>query len=205
MAQRGVTRREVLDLSAELFADRGYRSTSLELVAAGLGVTRQALYYHFRSKSEILGALFDELMTKLELGILAVQPAPGEPRFGALVRAHVETTVSNTRLMALLLHERPETERMTDLHASRRRRAYDQQFIEAYEEGVAAGQLLPVDPWVAVNTVIAAINGVSWWHHGESRSNRTTRREIQAHLQDLLASGFLLKPADLPSEDPLRI
>jgi AcrR family transcriptional regulator len=194
MAQRSVTRREVLEVSRQLFAANGYRSTSLELVAKRLGVTRQALYYHFRSKGEILGALFDELMTKLEDGVAKVVPVAGEIRFNTLVRAHIEVTIANTGLMALLLHERPETDQLKYLHSNSRRRAYARLFTAAYEEGVADGVLVPLDPWVAVNTVIAAINGVSWWYHGEPRVGAGQAAEMRDRLESLLSHGYLAEP-----------
>jgi AcrR family transcriptional regulator len=55
------TRAEILDVSAELFAERGYDATSLREIAERLGITKAALYYHFRSKDEILRALVEPI------------------------------------------------------------------------------------------------------------------------------------------------
>jgi AcrR family transcriptional regulator len=168
MARQAVTRREVLNQSARLFAAHGYRSTSLELVSQRLGVTRQALYYHFRSKGDILGALFDELMTKLESAAAAAdqQRSQEEPRFVALLRAHIEVCIANLDLLALLLHERPEIAKLDGLRANKRRREYTQNFVEAYDEGVSEGVLIQLDSWIAVNTLLSAANGVSTWYRG---------------------------------------
>jgi hypothetical protein len=67
-------------------------------------------------------------------------------------------------------------------------------FTAAYEEGVADGVLVPLDPWVAVNTVIAAINGVSWWYHGEPRVGAGQAAEIRDRLESLLSHGYLAEP-----------
>ena len=189
MARRAVTRREVLDLSIQLFATHGYRSTSLEHVAERLGVTRQALYYHFKNKGEILAALFEEMMTKLESAVAAVPDEPSEgPRFARLLQAHIDVTVANPALVALLLHERPEIAKLKDVRASKRRRDYARLFTDAYDNGVAAGQLRPMDAWVAVNTLISAVNGASWWYHGETTANPA---ELRDGLFTLLSQGFL--------------
>jgi len=195
MARRAVTRREVLDLSIQLFAAHGYRSTSLELVAERLGVTRQALYYHFKNKGEILAALFEEMMTKLESAVAAVpeEPADGQPRFAALLRAHIDVTVGNPALVALLLHERPEIAKLKGLRASKRRRDYARLFTDAYDHGVAAGQLRWMESWVAVNTLISAVNGASWWYHGETSASGAQLRE---GLYTLLSQGFMVQPPD---------
>jgi AcrR family transcriptional regulator len=194
MTRGAVTRREVLDLSVRLFATHGYRSTSLEHVAHRLGVTRQALYYHFRTKGEILGALFEEMMVRLESAVAAVPERTSEderPRFVSLLRAHIDVTVANPPLVALLLHERPEIAKLKGVHAAKRRRDYARLFIEAYEEGVQAGALRPMDPWIAVNTLISSVNGVSWWYHGE-RGSASAAASLKEDLYSLLSSGFLV-------------
>jgi AcrR family transcriptional regulator len=51
------TRERILDVALDLFNQRGYEGTSLREIAERLGVTKAALYYHFKSKEEILLAL----------------------------------------------------------------------------------------------------------------------------------------------------
>ncbi|NLU75429.1 TetR/AcrR family transcriptional regulator [Streptomyces sp. HNM0575] len=58
---RGNTRQRIQDISLELFAARGYEKTSLREIAEHLGVTKAALYYHFKTKEEIVISLFDDL------------------------------------------------------------------------------------------------------------------------------------------------
>lgn len=191
MTRRAVTRREALDLSAGLFATNGYKASSLELVAERLGVTRQALYYHFENKGQILAALFDELMTKLESAVAAVPVDPvigGEPRFVAMLRAHVDVTISNTDLGSVLLHERAAMVKMKDLHANKRRREYANLFTAAYAEGVAAGRLKDIDPWIAVSTLISAVNGVTSWYQGERVPGSTDL--FKSTVVRLLGDGY---------------
>ncbi len=195
--RRAVNRLEVLELAGRLFAEHGYRSTSLEAVSEQLGVTRQALYYHFESKDEILGALFDELMTKFETAVQSAAVGPGtrEPRFVAMLGAHIDVAVTNSTLVALLLHERPEIARLRKPAAAKRRRDYAKLFIAAYEEGVAAGVFEPLDPWAAVNTLISAANGVSWWYQGEPASGAKPGGTTRDSLCELLSNGVILAEA----------
>ena len=53
------TRERILAVAQELFIDQGYDGTSLREIADRLGFTKAALYYHFRSKDEILVALLE--------------------------------------------------------------------------------------------------------------------------------------------------
>jgi len=51
------TREAVLATARRLFTTRGYDSTSMRDIAAELGLTNAALYYHFPSKDALLTAL----------------------------------------------------------------------------------------------------------------------------------------------------
>lgn len=63
--ERSASARRVLDAALELFAEHGFEGTSLQQIADRLGVTKAAVYYHFRSKDDLLAGLvepaFDEL------------------------------------------------------------------------------------------------------------------------------------------------
>lgn len=54
---RGSTRERILDVALELFNEQGYDKTSLREIAARLGFTKAAVYYHFARKEDILLAL----------------------------------------------------------------------------------------------------------------------------------------------------
>lgn len=51
------TRERILDVALGLFIEKGFDATSLQEVADELGLTKAALYYHYRSKEDILMAL----------------------------------------------------------------------------------------------------------------------------------------------------
>ena len=54
------TRTRILDIARDLFTAQGYGSTSIAMIAEKLGTSKAALYYHFKSKEEILDALLNE-------------------------------------------------------------------------------------------------------------------------------------------------
>jgi AcrR family transcriptional regulator len=67
------TRAEILAVASELFVEQGYEGTSLREIAERLDITKAALYYHFPSKDDMLGALIQpmfetarELMDRLD-------------------------------------------------------------------------------------------------------------------------------------------
>ena len=64
--RRGNTRQRIQDVALELFAEQGYEKTSLREIAEHLDVTKAALYYHFKTKEEILVGIFEDLSRPME-------------------------------------------------------------------------------------------------------------------------------------------
>ena len=51
------TKEGILAVALNLFAQRGYAATSLQDIADEMSLTKAAVYYHFRSKAELLQAI----------------------------------------------------------------------------------------------------------------------------------------------------
>ncbi|SHI20916.1 transcriptional regulator, TetR family [Sporobacter termitidis DSM 10068] len=49
-----VTKRDILNIAFRLFASKGFHETSMENIADALGLKKQSLYSHFKSKNEIV-------------------------------------------------------------------------------------------------------------------------------------------------------
>ncbi|MFE4371394.1 TetR/AcrR family transcriptional regulator [Streptomyces sp. NPDC056835] len=64
--RRGNTRQRIQDVALDLFAEQGYEKTSLREIAERLEVTKAALYYHFKTKEDILISLFEDLTRPLD-------------------------------------------------------------------------------------------------------------------------------------------
>ena len=57
----GNTKERILEVSLELFAQSGYLGTSMSDIAKQLGITKGALYKHYRSKQEILDRIVQRM------------------------------------------------------------------------------------------------------------------------------------------------
>jgi TetR/AcrR family transcriptional regulator len=96
---------ELLDAALCLFAERGYRATRLEEVAAAAGVTKGAIYHYFGSKEELLVRAVEQRIhsglseverrmetleapasTKLRLGLQEMWRRWLEPEWGQIFR-----------------------------------------------------------------------------------------------------------------------
>src|SRR5258708_13643791 len=79
---RGDTRARIQRVALELFAEQGYEKTSLREIAERLCVTKAALYYHFKTKKDIVRSFVEDYRAELEQGIAwgATHPRPPQPR-----------------------------------------------------------------------------------------------------------------------------
>src|SRR3954468_12250432 len=59
------TRARLVDAALPLFAERGYGSVAMEQVVAAAGVTRGALYHHFRDKRDLFRAVYEASETEM--------------------------------------------------------------------------------------------------------------------------------------------
>src|SRR5687767_3663360 len=89
---RGTARERLLDAAAEVFAERGYRATRVEDLAAAAGLTKGAVYWNFESKEDIFFALLEERVDRRVRELIGVtEHAPRETAIAPLVSKGLST------------------------------------------------------------------------------------------------------------------
>jgi AcrR family transcriptional regulator len=79
------TRQRIQSVALELFAEQGYDKTSLREIAERLGVTKAALYYHFKSKEDIVASLVEDYFGQMDDLIAWGKTLPRTPESRAQV------------------------------------------------------------------------------------------------------------------------
>jgi len=109
-ARAEATRRALLASARSLFGEKGYAATSVDEVVRHAGVTKGALYHHFRDKDDLFRAVVEEV--KLE-----VTTAAADSYFEAADGADPLHTVLLTCLAVIDAHLDPAVQRITVLDA----------------------------------------------------------------------------------------
>ena len=164
-------RERILQEAVALFYERGFSGTTLDDIAARLGVTKPFIYTHFRSKTELLAAI---CTPTIELSLAAVANAAkgsGSP-VERLSRAMVDFTkvlLGRQANIAIFFREEKnlEPEALAEITALRKK--FDRVLSALLAEGVRAGVFEIAD----INLAALAIGGmISWaytWHRAEGR------------------------------------
>jgi AcrR family transcriptional regulator len=72
----GGTRERIKAVALELFTEQGYEKTSLREIAERVNVTKAALYYHFKSKDEIVSSFVEDRLERMDALIAWAESQP---------------------------------------------------------------------------------------------------------------------------------
>jgi AcrR family transcriptional regulator len=110
-AQAEQTRQQILETAHRLFAELGYDATSLQMIADEMGLTKAAVYYHFRAKTDILHAAMQPEIRQIEALVDdAAAMHPRRARIEHLVNGFADFLVQN-RHFAVMASSDPAAKR----------------------------------------------------------------------------------------------
>jgi AcrR family transcriptional regulator len=100
-------RQQLLQAAADLVAERGFHSVGIADIGAAAGVTGSAIYRHFKDKTELLVALFDDVVDELLVRAADTTAVGGAPEavLDTLVRQHVRFALRERALIAVYNQE----------------------------------------------------------------------------------------------------
>ncbi len=158
---RHATAARAVETAAAAFAERGVAATSLDDLARTMGVTKQTILYHFKSKSGLLNAVLVDAAETLrdELDRSSEASPPGWARVESTVRAAFGLAVRRPELLGLLREVGrlgpPVSDDVIELLQPMVDRA-----VESIEQGMEAGQFRRSDPRLVLVSAYAAVTGV---------------------------------------------
>jgi AcrR family transcriptional regulator len=93
----------IIEAALALFADRGISGTSLQMIADAIGVTKAAVYHQYNSKEEIVLAVAEVILTRLEAAVNAAEAERSRSRAReVLIRRMIDLAVERRRMASIL-------------------------------------------------------------------------------------------------------
>jgi len=152
----------VLDAALASFGTRGYEATSLDQLAAELGVRKQTILYYFPTKADLLDAVIDRSAADLSATLEAALAGAGQgfDRVEALVRSVFRLALRRPELLGLLREVSrlgpPAATRLTDNLDPLVQRA--REFLEAEMD---AGHMRRCDARLLLLSTYSTVLGVA--------------------------------------------
>lgn len=177
-AEAEATREALLDAAEVIFLERGVSRTSLEQIARQAGMTRGAVYWHFKNKSDLFHAMLERVKMPLRQLLDDVEDPerPNEP-LESLRRAtlHVVERLQRprSRRVHTILFHRCEVASDVDvlnLHEKLANECYDT-MVERFEQARERGTLTEsVEPEIATRMLMSMLVGLmyDWLRNPES-------------------------------------
>ncbi|WGT49591.1 TetR/AcrR family transcriptional regulator [Thioclava nitratireducens] len=153
---------EVLDAALTLFEEKGYAHTSVAQIAKTAGLSKGAVYLYFPSKQAILEGLVRRAVSPIAARAQALVELSSDDARGTLraLFSLIATSLSDPKVLAIPKVVIREAVVAPEIAAMYRREVFDHVLPAATEmvrQGIASGQLRPVDPELTLRSVIGPI------------------------------------------------
>jgi AcrR family transcriptional regulator len=178
------TRARVQQVALELFAEQGYDKTSLREIAARLGVTKAALYYHFKSKEDIVHSFSDDYLGEIDALLdWARQQPRGEATRRAIVDRYVGIVLSGHEVFRFMEQNRAA---MEHLHAGKERFVRFRDRLDSLVD-VLVGEQAPLRERVRATTAILSVNATCMFYLRDREDPDKLRAIVLELATDLIS------------------
>ncbi len=181
---------EILRKAAGIIRRKGFAATRIDDIADAVGLTKAGLYHYIPSKTNLLVALFEHAMARLELEVVEPGRAKADPeaRLRTLVNHHTRLILEEQDLVVILTAEFERLSREHRNRFARGQRAFFHLFRGVLDELKAEGQLRDLDPAVAAFSLLGTMLWLPRWfrHKGQ-----LTREQIVENTTRFILAAVL--------------
>ncbi len=188
--ERKNTRKEqVIQTATELFKDKGYAATSMRDLANELGIEAASLYYHIKSKEEILQSICFEMADAFIQGLDDVEHrdiSNREKLYQGIIN-HTKVIARDLPAAAVFLNEYRYLSAPWLKKFLRLRINYINRFKKIIEDGIKEGEFKNVNKKLAVMTIFSSLNWMPNWYNPKGKIDPEA---VSKQLAQLLINGL---------------
>jgi TetR/AcrR family transcriptional regulator, cholesterol catabolism regulator len=188
---------QIYYVAAKIFCDKGYDATSMSDIADAVGITKAGIYHYVKSKQDLLFAIMNFGMDRLEIQVITPARAviDAEQRLRAILRNHALLIIEGSRPEGYspLTVLNDEMAGLTPAHRRKvqlRKRAYLNLLRDTLRQLKDEGKLKDVDATVAAFSLFGMLLWLSRWYKPDGR---LTGDEVANEIEKI-ALGGLLRP-----------
>jgi AcrR family transcriptional regulator len=189
-ARRKAARDQILRAAADLFRERGYPASTVDLIATRLGMSKASLYTHFRAKEEMLAAISRETIEAFtrDLSLVLASRLPAEDKLRRVIRQHVQFVIANRSFLTVFFGEEANLPARFARALAAQKDRYDKGVERIVQEGIRSGVFRDVPARLVVFGLLGMMNWVHKWYNP---AGRWGAEEISAAFLSLIEGGLL--------------
>jgi TetR/AcrR family transcriptional regulator, cholesterol catabolism regulator len=187
----------VIDVAVRVLREKGYAATTMGDIAAASGLDRASLYYYFRSKDEIFGALVGDAVNRLMADARAISQSDVDPaeKLERMICSLMDTYARDYPHLYLYLQE--DLSRIEVTNGTWREelvelgREYERTITAVVADGIAAGAFRSdADPKVIMYAVTGMLSWTYRWYRPEGEwSSEALGKAFASLVLEGLGSG----------------
>ncbi len=195
-----VKREAVIRAAARAFNERGYHHTSLDDIAADLGVTKPTVYYYVANKEQLLFECFLAGLRPIREALRESErlPGHGRERLRAVIRGYAAAIASEYGWCMVRAHDQdlgPEMRRQINALKAE----IDHGIRRLLRAGIDDGSIEPCDPKTTAFAMAGALNWIAHWYRVDQP---LSAEEIADAFIAFFERGLLPRPRPTGSRAP---
>jgi AcrR family transcriptional regulator len=159
---------EIIAVAARLFKEKGYRATTLEDIAAAVGMLKGSLYYYIRSKEELLYLVVRDPIRQAynKLEEIVKSDAPVQVKIAQAITNHMTLFHQHYPHIAVYLHDFHHLLQKLEKNAIETPKHYQRLWAELLQQGVKTGELrYDLDTKVTGYAILGMCNWIYRWYN----------------------------------------
>ncbi|MFI4939399.1 MAG: TetR/AcrR family transcriptional regulator [Burkholderiales bacterium] len=186
----GTLRADILELTKKIFATQGYAASSIRDIANLAGVTGAALYYHFKSKEDLLCEIIFEELDRIarDMRTALAQADSSEAALEAVIRAHLRYNVECPNESKIIIECSRYLSKTNHAASEKKKVAIMSIYLTCIEELTASGRIKTFDPVVTAFNIVSTIVG---WYRWFRPGGRISKAEAFEYTVRFAMAGVL--------------
>jgi AcrR family transcriptional regulator len=182
---------DIYTKAAEIFHEQGFDATSMSMIAASVDLTKAGLYYYIESKEDLLYAIMNYAMERLENEVIEPSRQVADPveRLKSIITRHGRLLTEGNKAITILTDE---IEGLKPKHRKQildRKRVYFDFVRGTLDELKRVGRLRDVNTTVATFSLFGTLLWLPHWYRPEGRLGT---EQVIAAITDIASGGLLL-------------
>jgi TetR/AcrR family transcriptional regulator, cholesterol catabolism regulator len=189
-------RAEIYNAAAKIISEKGFDAMTMNDIAQAVGMTKAGIYHYIEGKQNMLFAIMNYGMDKLDNGVIAPasQIDDAERRLVSIIHCHAKLITEGSNAITVLVDEVAGLSSLQRKKIIQRKRVYFDFIRNTLDSLKAEGKLKEVDTTVAAFSILGMLLWISRWYRADGK---LTSAQVADEVLKVALGGMLKTPRRL--------